>query len=120
MKVKVINLLTKKIIEMDSISYFSKVKLWNNRHEYSLMLSKEEVIKLKEIHPEHIEELIKYENILNSKHNIKNDNEFSIEELHGRDKIGALGEGAEIEEQIEEAQIQTVKKRGRKPKYSNL
>ena len=84
MKVKVINLRSSKIVEMDSNTYFTKLKKWVNAEEYSLMVSIDEIEQLESEHHENIEELRKYRSILNVQQNNKN-NSFNIEELHGKE-----------------------------------
>ena len=117
MKVKVINLRSSKIVEMDSNTYFTKLKKWVNAEEYSLMVSIDEIEQLES-------ELRKYRSILNVQQNNKN-NSFNIEELHGKEEIGKLDD-KDIETEssvIEHESDQTIevvhKKRGRKPKSIN-
>lgn len=124
MKVKVINLRSSKIVEMDSNTYFTKLKKWVNSEEYSLMVSIDEIEQLESEHRENIEELRKYRSILNVQQNNKN-NSFNIEELHGKEEIGKLDD-KDIETEssvIEHDSDQTIevvhKKRGRKPKSIN-
>lgn len=124
MKVKVINLRSSKIVEMDSNTYFTKLKKWVNAEEYSLMVSIDEIEQLESEHHENIEELRKYRSILNVQQN-SNNNIFNIEELHGKEEIGKLDDkdietGSSVIEHESDQTIEVVhKKRGRKPKSIN-
>lgn len=114
MKLKMIHLNSKRIVEISSQLYFSAVrKLWQNKNEYSLLLDRSTYDQLLKEYPDQSEYLKNYESSLSKINEQKYEPKIQVKKV-GEEPINS--EIEEVKQFNQDIDEHKEKKRGRKPK----
>lgn len=114
MRLKMIHLNSKRVVEISSQLYFSAVrKLWQNKNEYSLLLDRLTYDQLLKEYPEQSEYLKKYEDSILKINEQKTESKVKVTKVEEEAINVIIEEEKHSHEHIEEHK---EKRRGRKSK----